>query len=253
MLSYVWNPGAFRSAPWGALAAIAASIVFAIGSAAIIVISDQRPATWMVQPSVILSLLASVSTASLIVALTAVIAITWWRASLHPQGTTIAKLHQIWSQGGSLRAAILAGRDVNKVAVALIILAIAGVAYGPLLQRATHTKIRPISTNVTMYMDIFDQLPDGVSGIVDTITEAVTISTLFQTAIQDWFNQVGMQTYVDSGYACNGTCRANITSPGITGHCDIRNETFSMLSAAQNGTLLFDINFARYDDESGSK
>ncbi|KAE9377674.1 hypothetical protein N431DRAFT_554030 [Stipitochalara longipes BDJ] len=252
MLSYVWRPGTFRSAPWGAFASIAVSIVFAIGSAVIIVVSDQRPATWIIQPSVLLSLLASISTASLIVALTAGIAITWWRASLHPQGTTLAKLHQIWNQGGSIRAAILAGRDVNKVAVALILLSIAGVSYGPLLQRASHTKILPISTNITMFMDIFQQLPDGVSGTVDTVTEEdIILGTVFQEAIQDWFNQVGMQTYVDSGYACNGTCKANITSPGITGHCDTRNETFTMLSAAQNGTLVFGINFTRYDDASG--
>jgi hypothetical protein len=251
---YVWRPGVFRRAPWVALIAIVFGIASAAASAVIIVISNEHAATWKVQPSVLLGFLAGFSTTMLVVALSSGVTITWWRAAFDPRGTTMAKLHYIWKYGGGGSSTPwLAGKHVNKVAVASILTAITGVAYGPLLQRASRTESRNLSSKITMSLDIYSQLPTGYAGTVgDTPGGLPLLSTAFLSDIQYWYSQSGITTWDFSPYFCNGTCAGSVLTAGLQGAdggCNMTKQPLDLRAAADDGTEVFSINFSRYDDQ----
>lgn len=218
----------------------------------------QEVVTWRLQPSVLLSLLSSVSTALLMVALYSGVTITWWRAALHPCGTTLARLHHLWNHGGGggVSAAFLAGKHVNRVAVASVLLAIAHIMYPALLQRASQIKSLPLSSNITLSITQYQRFPVGLAGVVGPGYDDASVPSigLFLQAIQDWYTSAELDTYEDPGYACNGTCQGYVPSPGlyiddIT--CDQKNTSVNIRDIATNGDFVFFINFTRYDDDNG--
>ena len=249
---YVWRPGVFHHAPWVALLAIILGIGSAAASVIIIVISNHQTATWKIQPSVLLGFLAGLSTALLVVALSSGVRITWWRAALDPRGTTMARLHYIWNYGESSSASWLAGKHVNKIAVASILTAITGIAYSPLLQRASRTESQNLSSNVTMSLDIYSQIPSGYSGTVgNTPGGEPTISWEFLSDIQTWYSALDIYTWSDSPWACNGTCIGSVLTTGlqgVDGGCSSIKQPLDLKAAAADGTQVFSINFTRYDD-----
>jgi hypothetical protein len=252
---YVWRPGVFRHAPWAALIAIILGIAGAAASAVIIVITNQHAATWKVQPSVLLGFLAGFSAAMLVIALSTGVAITWWRAALNPRGTTMAKLHYIWKfggGGGGTTTPWLAGKRVNKVAIASILTAITGIAYGPLLQRASKTESQNLSSNVTMNLDIYSRLPSGYAGTVgNTPGGNPVLNWAFLSDIQYWYSSLPLTTWDSPGYFCNGTCVGEVLSAGLQaadGGCDTTKQPLDLKAAATNGTQVFSVNFSRYDD-----
>jgi hypothetical protein len=173
---YAWHLGVFRHPPLIALLALVLALGSAVGSIVIIVVSHNQPATWKIQPQVLLGFLAGFASAMLGLALAPGVAITWWRTVTQPQGTTMAKLHYIWSYGGhsgESSSPWLAGKRINKVAIAFILTAITGVAYSPLLQRSTRTQGENLSSNITMSIDMFTQLPSGYAGTVGDVPDGV--------------------------------------------------------------------------------
>ena len=249
---YIWQPGVFRHAPWAALLAIILGIGSSAASVIVIVISNHHAATWKIQPSVLLGFLAGFSATMLVIALSSGVAITWWRTALDPRGTTMARLHYIWNYGGSGSTPWLAGKRVNNIAVASILVAITGIAYSPLLQRASRIENQNLSSNITMSLDIFSQIPSGYSGTVGNLPGTdPTISWPFLYDIQTWYSGEVLNTWPFPPYSCNGTCLGSVQIAGlngIDGGCSTTKQPLDLKAASAEGTQVFSINFTRYDD-----
>jgi hypothetical protein len=232
------------------------AIIFGIGSAAasvvIIVISNHHAATWKTHPSVLLGFLAGFSTSMLVVALSSGVAITWWLAALDHRGTTMARLHYIWTYGGRGSTPWLAGKRANRIAVASILTAITGIAYSPLLQRASRTESQNLSSNITMSLDVFSQIPSGYSGTVgETPGGEPTISWGFLQDIQTWYSANELYTWPDPPWVCNGTCIGSVLTAGlqgVDGGCGSTKQPLDLKAVGANGTQVFSVNFTRYDD-----
>jgi hypothetical protein len=247
---YNWQPGAIKQAPWPAICAIVLAILCVGASAAIISISDHRVATWKIQPSVLLGFLASVTTVMLVVSLSSGVVITWWRAALDSQGTTMAKLHYIWNYGpmggGGATGAWLAGRHTNKVAVASVLTAVASIAYSPLLQRASHIEKAELVTNVTLNLAILPILPDGFTGVVDyTVNDNISAYWDFSQLLQEWYS--GNPPY-QPAFLCNDTCVGFVPSAGISYSCTRTTSFIDLPTSAIAGVNGFSTNFSRYED-----
>lgn len=147
---YVSRPGVFRRAPWMALLAPLLGISSGVASVAIAVISNHHDTTWKIQPSVLLGFFAGLSTAVLVVALSSGVSITWWRAALDPAGQQWRNSTTSGTMGASRSTPWLGGRHVNKIAVSSILVAISGIAYSPLLPRASRIESQTSSSNITM-------------------------------------------------------------------------------------------------------
>jgi hypothetical protein len=139
-----WQTGFLRNVPWLGLGALLLVLCSIIASTAILVISNgDAVSTWRIAPSVILALLTSLSTACFGLALASGINVTWWRRML--QGGNLDDIHYYWEQGSSLWAAATAGRRSSLLSISKLFIAVAAIAEGPLLQRATTIAAREVS------------------------------------------------------------------------------------------------------------
>lgn len=250
---YQWQPSFFRRAPWLAIVSLFLAFLCAATSAIVIAVSDNEVADWRIQPAVILAFLSAVASALLLVTLRYGVAITWWRAVTDVQGTTLAKLHHIWDHGGGggLRSALFAGRNMNKITIASIIIAITGIAYSPLLQRASHTRPVIRSSNTTLLIEMAKNFPPEAGGTIGSDGEP-SINTNFLSAIQDWHSNNNMATNDEEGYTCNGTCNGYVAATGIMGdECAQTREQVDVLDAAKNHSYVFSVNFTHYEDVNG--
>lgn len=250
---YHWQPAFFRRAPWFAILSIFLTFLCAAASAIVIAISDNQVAKWRLQPSVILALLSAVASALLLVALRYGVTISWWRAVIDPRGVTLAKLHHIWNHGGGggILSAVLAGRDMNKIAVASIFIVVTSIIYSPLLQRASHTRSVIKSLNTTLMIDMATDFPVDAGGTVGYDGEPV-LGPTFLSAIQDWYSGNNMATWDEEGYFCNGTCSGYLAAAGIMGdNCTQTREPMDVLKAGRDNSFVFSINFTRYEDDTG--
>jgi hypothetical protein len=248
--TYTWHPSFFGRAPWLGISALIAAIGCAIASAIIITISDQHPADWRFEPSVVLALLSAIATGLLFVVLHSGVTITWWRAVSNPRGTSLATLHHIWNHGGGggLSAAFFAGRNVNKVAVASILICIASVTYSPLLQRASHTRSTGLSFNVTKSIDISKDFAEGLGGTIGD-GGATIIGLNFLTAIQRWYSHIDMLMLDIPSQSCNGTCKGYVPTIGIMGQdCTQTRNPMDLQKAYDDGDFVFAINFTTYEE-----
>lgn len=252
---YHWKPTFFRQAPWIAIASLLLAFLCAAASAIIITISDNAVAKWRFQPSVILAFLSAVASALLLIALRYGVTITWWRAVIAPQGTSLANLHCIWNYGGGggILPALFAGRNMNKIAVAAVLIAITSIAYSPLLQRASHTRATTRTSNSTLFINMAKDFPIDAGGTIADNGEPGINPTML-AAMQDWYRRDNIATWHEMGYVCNGTCTGSVDATGIIvekdGYSQTR-EPMDILDAARNHSYIFSINFTRYENEKG--
>jgi len=238
-------------APWLAILALICAFLCAAASTIIIIVSDDEVAHWKLQPSVIIALLSAITSALLLVVLRYGVAISWWRAVYHPQGTTLAKLHHIWDHGGGggIYSALFAGRNMTKITVASVFIAVTGIVYSPLLQRATHTMSVTRSLEGSLMIDMLEEFPLEAGAIVGSGGEP-NLNYPFLSAIQDWYSGDLMATWDQEGYSCNGTCKGYVSATGIVGNaCEQNKEMVNVLEAAYD-SFVFSINFTHYGNES---
>lgn len=139
----------FSKVPVLGLSYIFGVLVTSIGAAVILITSNEQPtATWpawptaksAVSPTVLISIMVTLSNAFLALALTEAFTIRWWLLARKP--LSVADLHYNWAQyesiyEGTWRAAIL-GRRPNRIAIAKLLVMLAAIQ-GPLAQRASST------------------------------------------------------------------------------------------------------------------
>jgi len=245
---HTWQPGYLRQAPKLALASFVGIILCCIASVCLVVVTNNRNATYSI--SWVLGFLGSTATFLMMVVLANGVTINWWLTAL--KGGPLRRLHYIWSYGGS-SAAWLSWSHVNLVAVASILTAISGIAYAPLLQRSSHIENQQSLSNVTMFIDLLRQVPDGYGGTVSYGSDAnITLDpTGFLSDVQLWYQNSDLSTLNLSGYACNGWCEASVPVAGLSWNCNSQQETLSLETASKTGQPIFDIDFSRYDDPFG--
>lgn len=117
-----WQPGFWKQFPWLGAGALLLVILISLTSALVLVFSNNRAQSqWdkRIAPNVILSVLNSVASVCLAVAVAQGVTISWWRKAM--RGATIHELHNTWSFGTSLTHLIQNLRYFNFAALAALV------------------------------------------------------------------------------------------------------------------------------------
>ncbi|KUJ21170.1 uncharacterized protein LY89DRAFT_577497 [Mollisia scopiformis] len=240
--------------PWVAVCAITIATLCLIASAAIVVSSDGSVSEWGLQPHVVLGVLSSVATASLVVSLSTGVAITWWHAA--HAGTEAHSLHSIWSyspMGGGAYSMIRHGfKNMNKVAVASTLTALASIAYSPLLQRSSGVTSAGVSTEVPMNLHIVQNLTTNYTGYVDTdFYGNVGVPNDFSGLVQKWFGGNNTQAINQPGFVCDGTCIGSVPSAGMSYTCSNITTSIPLKQQTLNSSFYgFNTTYVRSLDEN---
>ncbi|KAK3708169.1 hypothetical protein LTR37_011673 [Vermiconidia calcicola] len=135
-----WQTGSLRLVPVKGLAHLVIAILCGIAAMVILSRSNDMPLdnwrvkSYAVQPTVILSILATVANASFRCAFREGVRISWWTTAR--KGTTIDMLHRCWVQSKSVMAIFTSGKQITPTAIASFFVLLILVD-GPLLQRAS--------------------------------------------------------------------------------------------------------------------
>ena len=107
-----------RIGPLLGLAALIFSLIQIIAAYAVLVAAEgTRIEEWKVSPSVCLAVLTAISNKALSFSIIQGTVVTWWRKAIRNEGTTIAQMHRDWSYGNHTLKALLAGRNLNILAL----------------------------------------------------------------------------------------------------------------------------------------
>ncbi|KAF2471892.1 uncharacterized protein BDR25DRAFT_164376, partial [Lindgomyces ingoldianus] len=214
--------------------------------------STWLPSAQAIQPTVLFALCTGVFNASQAYILTAGVTVVWWRSALH--GTTLRNLHYIWNKGewksvDGLVSALSASSQTRWVMAVTCIVAIASIADGPLLQRATKPVLADFTVKYAGNASLVSSIDDGWTGGVDhTAPGRVAASNDLDKALQDWY----LNNTISTNSTCPGTCLGRIFGAGLAVNCS-STESYLDLNATENGnTTLFRINFTRTADALGS-
>ena len=150
-----WAPG--NNIPWAAAAEIAIAVICTVGAILVVTLSDGRrqgswhiPATNLgrlhtkrvtIEPKLLLSVLSSVVSLMLGLALKEGLNVSWWRRVI--VGGRVRDLERHWATGNSVVKAALAGRRITYVACGLLLVTVTSIADSTLMQRSTTTRAMP--------------------------------------------------------------------------------------------------------------
>lgn len=219
-----WKPGVYSRLPWSAFAALVGAVGGVVGSVAILIVSNGKPITdWMVQPTVHLSIISTLTNLMVHYALTQGVTIAWWTRALKSD-TKISHLHQYWETGNSLLASLKIGQNFNLVALASIIVAISPVN-GPLLQRASRVAVVTGRSTVDISVGIASQLPYGYTGFVEGRGYVPAFfNPIFTPVVNDYSDRISIKV---NNTGCTGTCNSIVTGAGFAISCSSYESTFN--------------------------
>jgi hypothetical protein len=123
--------------------------------------------------------------------------------------------------GGGAYSLIRHGfKNVNKVAVASTLTAIAGLVYSPLLQRSSGVATASIGHDVPLNLHIVPLLPDDYTGSINSnFWGNVGVTDTFSSVVQRWYANNNPSAIDQKGFACDGTCVGSVPSAGISYTC----------------------------------
>lgn len=123
--------------------------------------------------------------------------------------------------GGGAYSMIRHGfKDMNKVAMASTLTAIAGLVYAPLLQRSSGIVTATVSKDVPLNMSIAPLLPVGWTGDVNSnFFGDVSAENQYSGIVQQWSTNNHPALLDQEGFACDGTCIGSVPSTGISYTC----------------------------------
>jgi len=252
-----------RQTPLSALVLISVAAI-SIGACAVVVVaSDGRTIeSWPVPPAVTLAVLSSIINFSLGFALSVGVVIRWWRSAY--RGTTLRRLHLIWSRGLSLdfgRAVAGSGPSTRNVVLAAACIGAVKFVNNPLLQRSVTAQTRDVVTNETMLFQIATHIPDGWAGTVRNYTAfdptqdfsgpvpaVLSGSSLYMK--QRWWQNATMTSNGLPGYTCDGTCRGWVEAAGFSCTCESTETTLNVTAPENNGSSLFFMDLTRHENAS---
>ncbi|KAF1962682.1 hypothetical protein CC80DRAFT_588213 [Byssothecium circinans] len=176
---------------------------------------------WNVAPSVVLAILAATVNASLSFALAEAINYRWWIQALEG-GSTLNDLHRVWMYGTSFGSALMAGKHVNLVALASVVVTILAID-GPLLQRAISTNVKDITVSQSpVNVTLADQIPLGYSGLEIRGTQgellgSALVTEQFQEIIRQYQQREPIVAHSITG--CYGICSGDLEGAGLQVDC----------------------------------
>ncbi|KAH8696242.1 hypothetical protein BGW36DRAFT_297717 [Talaromyces proteolyticus] len=238
-------------APWPAMLLTLIALVSMTAAAAIVVISNNKPAaSWTISPAVLLAFFSSIWSGSLTMLLTMSIAVIWWRAASH--GSSLESLHCIWNKGLGLK--YISTLRSNAAACWAVLLSwlviVAQVAHNPLLQRSTSTTIRQTTTSDDLTLSIAPKIPDGWIGSVQNAATGTIITYPNSTsAIRGWWLNSPIQS---PGSQCDGTCQGRVRGSGIDYSCYSTTSKLDLTTLENEGSFVFGINTMVTSNSTGS-
>ncbi|KAF4336794.1 hypothetical protein FBEOM_9351 [Fusarium beomiforme] len=224
-----WRAHFLRRLPWDAFGSLLVGIGCALLIILVIVMANDDPIdNWRVGPGVYLAISSVVANIVLRYAFNKGVEISWWVAALREDSrTTVADLHHIWLFGTSLKAALVAGRGFNLVALASILLALVP-ANAPLAQRALRTVSRPTTLNIQvpiMAAPLLNDSSDPTGMITGRAHQINFITPQFAPVLQDYLLSTPIPLKTS---ACQGasTCRGILQAAGYKMACVKGSEFF---------------------------
>ena len=226
--AYAWTPGFWQRLPWSSAVALIVAILCGGASTVVLRVSDKQAVeSWSLRPSVWLAIFSALANTSLRFALSEGVGIAWWHHVSKPG--TLGDLHQYWTCGVSLKAACGSVHRLNVVAVASIMVATV-VIDGPLLQRASSTKLSQVSSTLSLNMTLATALPYGYTGM-DYAGDNVPKND--RAILTPWFLQKFLAynqrspILANADLGCKGICVGEVEAAGLWGDCTETSETFS--------------------------
>ncbi|KAH9213307.1 hypothetical protein DL95DRAFT_506852 [Leptodontidium sp. 2 PMI_412] len=222
--------------PWASAAELLVVVLTIVGAVVLVVCIDGKE-QWptsihvgtirgrelrmsLITPATILSIAHSIIALLIGLAVKDGITMAWWRRTL--VGGTVKSLDQDYRFGTSLKTALLAGKEINIIAVATIGAAIAAMAQGPLMQRSLTAKLSTADSSVTMKAQIADEIPPGYTGVnLGSITYgrgASFYTNEFSSVMKNYTDRIPMEPIISG---CNGTCTGLIRAPGWVPVCTV--------------------------------
>ena len=247
-----WQPSFFKRLPW--LGVI--SIILALGCAAIAVSiaveSDGQPLDhwqvngYVVQPAVLLSIVATIGNALLVYAFTRGATVHWWKTALDPRGITLSELHSSYHYGSGLTAIFGNIHAFNTVAVAALFMPILLIDT-PLLQRSVGVvqRFNLGQTNTTIPISPAPFMLGSTGILPDHDPSPTLYHPLFAKILQQYTNREPILFPKDT---CMGTCHFEVEAPGWDVECTESTESYHLATwhernqyydnTSSNGTLL---------------
>ena len=247
----VWAPG--RNIPWIAALELLAAALCTVGAILVVTLSKGKiqgswhiPATRhtkqiTVQPKLLLSVISSVLTLMLGLAMKEGLNVIWWRKVL--SGSKVRDLERHWSTGSNVLQAAFAGRHITYVAVGLLLVTATGIAENTLMQRSTAIVAQPVKEPAPTIM-ITSQLATKLpyTGWQDSVGhEPTRLDPAFASIVRAWNSHI----QIDSNFTgCQGTCSGLISGAGITAECRSVESTVTIGPEAFNRTWPLSSNFS---------
>jgi hypothetical protein len=238
-----WQTEILKHLPWTGLSSLLAALLCGIGAVVVAHDFDDKPLDhWTiqgvtVQPTVLLSVLATVSKACLGYAFTTGITIFWWRSAVI--GTSLHQLHVSHQQSNSLQALFAKRPKLNSVAFASIATLLL-MAEGPLLQRALHVVTRNRHVDTELIVPISSSpLMTGSTGLSLESTGSLD-PQLYTPSFAEILQQYNARKdIILPEFGCQGTCVTDIVVAGWDIECSTN---------ASEYTLMSDTDYEQYSD-----
>lgn len=230
-----WRTGFWRRAPISGVLALITGILCAIATIAVLKASDGLPINhwrvggYNVQPTVLLSVFATLANALFRYALTEGAKISWW---VHAQqGTSIGALHRSWDHAQSALPIATAGRDITFNAVASFFVVLLLID-GPLFQRASSVGVVTRHNTTELVVPISSSpFMAGATGIYadhDYQSDPTLMNPLFSKILQHYNNR---DPIVLPEFGCKGRCELQIIAPGWDIECDSWTSPYQLMTS----------------------
>lgn len=217
-----WRYGTWHRVPVSGIIALVAAVLCGLSTLAVLRTSDGIAIDqwrWMgcrIQPTVLLSILATIANVLFRYAFSEGARVAWWiRAQ---KGASVAALHQSWEHSQHILSVLAAGRHATLTGFSSLC-TVSLLITGPLLQRASTvsvaTKQSRTNTSVPVSAQPFNT---GATGLFANFDVAPSLySPLFQTILHDYSRK---KPIVLPNPACVGRCDLVIQAAGFDVDCD---------------------------------
>ena len=195
---------------------------------------EERAFRLLPKPAAFLSVILSLNTLMVHLAISQGMAVSWWVRASH-KNATVKDMHNTWA-AGSIIEALLAWKAFNYVALATVIVATLPVN-GVLLQNALTSFRGSVSLNpIPVDYNFANRIPiNWTSGSLNGDGSVGVYDNKFANILSD----VMARNFSDSVITkssltnCNGTCTANLTGLGFSTTCLSEWVPYNMLNLSQ--------------------
>ena len=229
-----WRTGVLQRAPITGVLALVTGLLCGLVTFVILKTSNGRPInTWRlrgidVQPTVLLSIFATLANALLRYAFQEGVRVSWWTRAL--KGTSLGNLHRLWDQSQSVWAVAAAGRYISITAIANLF-TILLLIDGPLLQRAStiRSESRQEIANLSVPISPTPFMRGATGILVDHDYEyhPSLYNPLFGKTLQQYNNR---QPITLPAFGCKGKCEMTVEAPGFDIDCESWTSPYRLMS-----------------------